>query len=66
MPDTESGAVASFIWDRQSFEEENKNYYSYGVDGLTLYYPCLKLDSEMIGTLTKEDLSNIFLVYEDN
>lgn len=66
IPITNSGATASFIWDRQSFEEENKNYYNYGVDGLTLYYPCLKLDSEMLRNLTKEDLSNIFLVYEDN
>lgn len=61
-----SNEKVSFIWDNKSFEEENKNSYSYGVDGITLYYPCLKLDEEMIGTLTKEDLSNIFLVYEDN
>ena len=54
---------ASFIWDNELFNGEQKLYYLFGIDGIKKYYPCIKLTPEQWNNL--QDVDNLNLIYRD-
>ena len=60
----------NFIWDKELFDEEEKNYYESGINQDKVYYPCIdlsKINSNFINKLKVEELRNqLTLVYKVN
>ena len=54
---SESGKLR-FIWDNELFDEEEKNYYEFGINQDKVYYPCIDL--------TKLNSSNFFEKLKDD
>lgn len=66
---TTSGKL-KFIWDKELFDEEEKNYYEYGINQEKVYYPCINLaaiNSNIFDKLKEEDFRNgLSFVYKNS
>lgn len=66
---TTSGKL-KFIWDKELFDEEEKNYYEYGINQEKVYYPCIDLtaiNSNIFDKLKEEDFRNgLSFVYKNS
>lgn len=66
---TTSGKL-KFIWDKELFDEEEKNYYEYGINQEKVYYPCInlaKINSNIFDKLKEEDFRNgLSFVYKNS
>ena len=56
--------MSSFSWDEELFDEEQLNYYEYGVELRKIYYPCIDL-SNVWNQLVNKDLNNLAFIYSD-
>ena len=65
---TTSGKL-KFIWDKELFDEEEENYYEYGINQQKVYYPCIdltKINSNIFEKLKEEDFRNgLSFVYKN-
>ena len=72
IPSATSSSSASgnidFIWDTELLDDEEKNYYEYGVNKTKVYYPCIdlsKLNSNFFESLkNKTFLDNLSFLYK--
>lgn len=75
QPSYSSSAISTtseklkFIWDKELFDEEEKNYYEYGINQEKVYYPCINLaaiNSNIFEKLKEEDFRNgLSFVYKN-
>jgi len=76
QPSYDSSAISTtsgklkFIWDKELFDEEEENYYEYGINQQKVYYPCIdltKINSNIFEKLKEEEFRNgLSFVYKNS